>query len=386
MQASRSLPSPSQQQSANLSQPSPVSIRATLRYQKLYIPGHDSDHTHPLSAYNYNSIHPDLQGIREGEQYQHVYPPGPSSSVPCCATPLSIPQTISPAESSSSSSSSYSHTNYLPAAPTRVEFDPSMPINASDHLFSSSPTTVQGPSGGIGIDEDEQRKSTPPKVCPASRSKGSKARKVHVSSGSTSTTSMFPLSDLLVPAQLMPPVQVQANQRGPAVVSHRRLQRDDSVQPSSSSLPLSVPASTSSVPQSPKDKDKDSTSPTTSTPTPAPFFRPSGRSRVNSKVRPKPSTTDPFPTPFKGLRRLIGITKEPDKGKQREQDKQVEDLSSSWCLVGSRATDRDRMGAENVYGGEHPMETGGKWRAGSYPLDPFDAVLLDQYVFTLFYC
>ena len=218
---------------------------------------------------------------------------------------------------------------------------------------------------------------------------------------------MFPLSDLLVPAQLMPPVQVQANQRGPAVVSHRRLQRDDSVQPSSSSLPLSVPASTSSVPQSPKDKDKDSTSPTTSTPTPAPFFRPSGRSRVNSKVTFKPSTTDPFPTPFKGLRRWIGITKEPDEGKQREQDKQVEDLSSSWCLVGStvdsgvrarrdavaemvsgirRATDSNRMGAENGYGGDHAMETGGTWRVGSYPLDPFDAVLLDQYVFALFYC
>ena len=284
---------------------------------------------------------------------------------------------------------SYSPTTFLPTKPIHVEFDPSMPINASDHVFSPLPTTVPGRSGGIGLDEDEQRKLTPAKVCPAgrsmARSKKSKARKVHVLSGSTSTTSMSPLSDLLVPVPLMPPVQVQATRRKPPMVPQHRRQQDDSVQPSSS-LPPSVPASTSSVPQSPKDKDKDSTSPTTSTPTPAPFFRPSGRSRVNSKVRPKPSTTDPFPTPFKGLRRLIGITKEPDKGKQREQDKQVEDLSSSWCLVGSRATDRDRMGAENAYGGEPAMETGGKWRAGSYPLDPFDAVLLDQSVFTLLYC
>ena len=60
---------------------------------------------------------------------------------------------------------------------------------------------------GIGIDEDEQRKSKVPKVYPVARSgarrKGSEALKVHVSSGaqavsgSTSTTSM---SDLPVPA------------------------------------------------------------------------------------------------------------------------------------------------------------------------------------------
>ena len=419
MQVSRSLPAPSQQLSANTSQPSPVvdktysiqanrrplerkdtinsgqipchhAIRATLRYQRLSIPGHDSNHAHPLSEYNYNSIHPDFQGPLEEERYQQ---PGPSSSVPCC-TPFSVPQTISPAETSSSSS--YSHTTYRPAAPTRVESDPSMPINASDHLFSPSPTTVSGRSGGVGIDRDEQRKSKGPNVCPVGRSmarpKGSEARKVHVSSRSRSTT---------VPVPLMLPVQVQANHRTPPVVPQYYLHQDDSVQPSSS-----VPASTS-VPQSPQDKDKDSTSPTTSTPTSTPFLCPSGRSRVNSKVRFKPSTTDPFPTPFKGLRRWIGITKEPDEGKQREQDKQVEDLSSSWCLVGStvdlgvrarrdavaemvsgirRATDSNRMGAENGYGGDHAMEAGGTWRAGSYPLDPFDAVLLDQYVFALFYC
>ena len=37
----------------------------------------------------------------------------------------------------------------------------------------------------------------------------------------------------------------------------------------------------------------------------------------------------------------------------------------------------------NAHGGEHAMTTGGKSRVGSYPLNPFDAVLLDQYVFTL---
>ena len=31
-------------------------------------------------------------------------------------------------------------------------------------------------------------------------------------------------------------------------------------------------------------------------------------------------------------------------------------------------------------------EASRKSRVGSYPLNPFDAVLLDQYVFTLFYC
>ena len=51
----------------------------------------------------------------------------------------------------------------------------------------------------------------------------------------------------------------------------------------------------------------------------------------------------------------------------------------------SRATDSDRMGTGIAYGEEHAMGTGGQSRVGSYPLDPFDAVL-DQYVFTLFYC
>ncbi|EDR00407.1 uncharacterized protein LACBIDRAFT_334168 [Laccaria bicolor S238N-H82] len=466
MQVSRSLPAPSQQQSANMnsSQPFPVRdktystqanrlrlerrgtihgyqipvpchhpIQATLLYQsmerdkvsttissnslpetrplqslRLYIPGHDSNHAHPLSANNYSSAHLNFQGPHEEEQHQDVYPPGPSSSDKQCITPLSIPQTISPAEPSSSSS--YSHTTYLPTTPTRVEFDPSMPINASDYVFSPSPATVPGQSRGIGIDKDEQRKSVP-KVCPVGRSlarpKGREASKVHVPSGSTSTTSMSPLSDLLVPSvPLMPPVQVQANHR---VVPQHRLHQGDSVQAVSS-----VPASTSSVPQSPQDKDKDATSSTTSTPTPAPFICPSGRSRVNLKARLKPSTTDPSPTPFKSLYHLIGKIKQPDKGKQREQDKQVEDgdemqmmpmsmefestsnLSSSWCLIGPtvdlgvgvgwdevaekvsdirRATD---MGAENAYGGEHAMETGGKSRVGSYPLNPFDAVLLDH--------
>ena len=85
----------------------------------------------------------------------------------------------------------------------------------------------------------------------------------------------------------------------------------------------------------------------------------------------------------------------------------TENLSGSWCLVGPtvdlgvgvggdevaerafdtwRAIDSNRMGAGNAYGGEHAMGTGGKSRVGSYPLDPFDAVLLDQYVLTLFCC
>ena len=51
-----------------------------------------------------------------------------------------------------------------------------------------------------------------------------------------------------------------------------------------------------------------------------------------------------------------------------------------------RATDSNRMSAGNAYGGEHAMETGSKSTVGSYPLNPFDAVLLGQYVFTLFYC
>ena len=51
-----------------------------------------------------------------------------------------------------------------------------------------------------------------------------------------------------------------------------------------------------------------------------------------------------------------------------------------------RVTDSNRMSAGNAYGREHAMGMGGKSRVGSYPLNPLDAVLLDQYVFTLFYC
>ena len=51
-----------------------------------------------------------------------------------------------------------------------------------------------------------------------------------------------------------------------------------------------------------------------------------------------------------------------------------------------RATDSNRMGAGNAYGGEHAMGMGNTSRVGSYPLNLFDAVLLDWYVFTLFYC
>jgi hypothetical protein len=214
-----------------------------------------------------------------------------------------------------------------------------MPINASDSVSPPSPTTAPCRSGGIGIgiDEDDQRKSKVPKVYPAGRSvprpKGSETLKVRISSGvqavsgSTSTTSMSPLLDLPLLVPLVPPVRVQANHRTPPVVPQHRLQQDDSVQPSSSSLPLSVPASTSSVPQNPQDKDKDFTSPTTSTPTPVPFIYPSGRPRANAKAKPKPSTTDPSPTRFKGLRLLRGKAKKPDKGKQREGDEQMEDGS-----------------------------------------------------------
>jgi len=388
-----------------------------------------------LPAYNYNSIRPNFQGPHEEEQHhpprphfqrpneekqhQHAYPPGPSSSDTHYTTLLSVPQTISPTEPSSSFS--HSHATYLPTA--------------SDYVFPPSPTTVPGRSG-MGIDEDEQRKSKVPKVYPVCRSvahpKGREAPKVRVSSGaqavsgSTSTTSMSPLSDLPVPVPLVPPVQVQAGDGTPPMVPQHRLHQDDSVQPSSSPLPLSVPAPNSSVPWKPQDKNKDSTSPTTSTPTPVPFIYPSGRSRANPKAKPKPSITDP--TRFKRFRLLKDKIKKPDKGKQREQDKQVEDgsemqmmlmlmksggsestsnFSGSWCLVRStvdlgvgaggdgvadrvfdirRATDSNRIGVGNAYGGEQAMKPGGKSRVGSYPLNPFDAVLLDQYVFTLFYC
>lgn len=43
-----------------------------------------------------------------------------------------------------------------------------------------------------------------------------------------------------------------------------------------------------------------------------------------------------------------------------------------------RASNSTRMSAG--------VATGGKPRVRNYPLDPFDAVLLDQYVFTVFYC
>ena len=51
-----------------------------------------------------------------------------------------------------------------------------------------------------------------------------------------------------------------------------------------------------------------------------------------------------------------------------------------------RATDSNRMSAGNASGREHTMGMGGKSRVGSYPPNPFDAVLLNRYVFTLFYC
>jgi hypothetical protein len=209
------------------------------------------------------------------------------------------------------------------------------------------------------------------------------------------------------------------------MVPHHRHHEDDLMQPSSFSLPFSVPASSSTYePQHPQDNDKDSTSPTKSTPTPAPFIYPSGRARANPQAKPQPSiTTDPSPTRFKGLRLLKDKTKKLLKGKQREQDTHVEDgremqimsvssgskstsdFSSSGYLVGStvdlgvgvgvgevavldirRAGNSNRVSAGNAYGGEYAMGTGGKSRVGSYPLSSFDAVLLDQYVFTLFYC
>ena len=378
--------------------------------------------TPSLPAYTYNSTHPyfqrpheedqyqhvypprpHFQGINEEEQYQHVYPPAPSSADTHYTTPASAPQATSP-------SSSYSHSSYLPTAPIRLEFDPST-MNASDYVFPPLPITVPGRSGGM--DEHEQRKSKVPKVYPAGRSvarpKGSEVLTVRVPqavSENTSTTSVSPLS---------PPAQVHADHRTSPVVPHHRLHQHDSMQPSSSSLPLSVPASTSSsVPQNSQDKDRDSTSPTTTTPTP--FIFPSGRSRANPKAKPKPSTADPSPTRFKGLRLLKDKSKKPDKGKQRERDKQGEDrsemqimsmsmrseltsnFSGSGYLAGStadlgvgdevfdirRASNSTRMTAGNAHGGEYATATtGGKSRVGSYPLNPFDAVLLGQYVFTL---
>ena len=73
------------------------------------------------------------------------------------------------------------HTAYLPTAPIRLKFDPSLPINVTDYVFTPSPTTILCRSGGIGIgiDEDEQRKSQAPKAYPVGRSmtrpKGSEA-------------------------------------------------------------------------------------------------------------------------------------------------------------------------------------------------------------------
>ncbi|KIJ90050.1 hypothetical protein K443DRAFT_580662 [Laccaria amethystina LaAM-08-1] len=166
--------------------------------------------TPSLPAYTYSSTHPyfqrpheedqhqhvypprpHFQRINEEEQHQHVYPPAPSSADTHYTTRLNAPQAISP-------SSSYSQTTYLPPTPVRLEFDPSMPIKASDYVFPPLPTTVPGRSGGM--DEHEQRKSKVPKVYPAGRSvacpKGSEALTVRVpsgaqaASGNTSTTSM----------------------------------------------------------------------------------------------------------------------------------------------------------------------------------------------------
>ena len=171
--------------------------------------------TPSFPAHSYNCNHPDFKGPHEEEQQQHVYPPrphfqrpneqqhqhvylpGPSLSDTHYTTPISIPQTISPAEPSSLVS--YSHATYLSTA--------------------------------------------------------------------------LPL------------------------VPQRRLHEDDSVKPLSSLLPLSVPVSTSSVPQNPQGKEKDSTSPT------ARLIYPSGCSPAKfKKAKPKPRTTDPSPTQFKGLR------------------------------------------------------------------------------------
>ena len=187
-----------------------------------------------LPAYTYNSTHPDFKGPHKEKQHQHVYPPrlhfqrlneeeqhqqvnppGPSSSHTHYTT-LSVPQTISSAESSLSFS--YSHATYLPTTHIRLEIDPSMPINASGYVFPPSPTAVPGRSGGtrMSIDEDDWRKLKVPKVYPVGRfvgrCKGSEALKVHVSSGTqavsarrTSTESLSPLSDLPVLVPLVSP-------------------------------------------------------------------------------------------------------------------------------------------------------------------------------------
>jgi hypothetical protein len=278
---------------------------------RLYPGPRQQPRTPSLLAYTYNSTHPDYQGPHEEEQHQHVYPPRlyfqrpneeeqhqhvhpprPSSSDTHYTTPLSVPQTISP-------SLSYSHASYFPTAPIRLEFDPSTPINASDYVFPPSPTTVPGRSGDIDIGIDEH-KSNVLKVYPAgrfvARPKGSEALKVRVPSGaqafggSTSMASMSPLSDLPMSVPLVPPAQVQANHRTPPMVPHHPLHQDDSVHPSSSSLPFSVPASTSTyVPQHPQDNDKDSTSPITSTPTPTPFIYLSAVLEPIQKLNPNPA-------------------------------------------------------------------------------------------------
>ncbi|EDR11701.1 uncharacterized protein LACBIDRAFT_324439 [Laccaria bicolor S238N-H82] len=73
---------------------------------------------------------------------------------------------------------SHAHTQPTSTAPIRLEFDPSMPIKASDYVFPPSPTTILGRSWGIG---NEQWKSKVLKVYPIGRSvarrKGSEALK-----------------------------------------------------------------------------------------------------------------------------------------------------------------------------------------------------------------
>ncbi|EDR00404.1 uncharacterized protein LACBIDRAFT_314325 [Laccaria bicolor S238N-H82] len=177
MQASRSLPAPSQQQSANMN-PSQLSsvmdkthtihdsvpchhaIQATFLYQsmkrgkvsttissnsllearplpplRLCIPGHDSNQAHSLFTYNYNSAQRDFQGPHEEEQHQHVYPPGPSSSVTSYTTPLSVPQSISVAEPSSSLSYSPQPTSPLhPPASSSTLPCQSTPLIMCSHL------------------------------------------------------------------------------------------------------------------------------------------------------------------------------------------------------------------------------------------------------------
>jgi len=153
-------------------------------------------------------------------------------------------------------------------------------------VFPPSPTTVPGRSAGIGvgIDEDEQRKSKVPKytlsVAPWLVLRGATVKRTfRVGVRVRRVRHCCRICWCL--CRWCPRVQVQANHRTPPVVPQHRLQ-DDPVQPSSSSLPLSVPVATS-VPQNPQDKD--STSPTTSTPTPAPFIYPSGHSRANQSLK-----------------------------------------------------------------------------------------------------